>query len=64
MGASDVRAFLERHGLLARRDLGQNFLCDAGLAARLVVLAGVGISLMTGGRQLSQEEALGHRRKL
>jgi len=41
MRASDVRAFLGRHGLLARRDLGQNFLCDEGLAARLVGLAGV-----------------------
>jgi 16S rRNA (adenine1518-N6/adenine1519-N6)-dimethyltransferase len=41
MRASDIRAFLERHRLLARRDLGQNFLCDEGLAARLVSLAGV-----------------------
>jgi 16S rRNA (adenine1518-N6/adenine1519-N6)-dimethyltransferase len=41
MGASDVRAFLERHALLARRDLGQNFLCDESLAERLVTLAGV-----------------------
>jgi 16S rRNA (adenine1518-N6/adenine1519-N6)-dimethyltransferase len=41
VGPSDIRAFLERHGLLARRDLGQNFLCDEGLAVRLVSLAGV-----------------------
>ena len=41
MRAGDIRAFLERHGLLARRDLGQNFLCDEGLAVRLVSLAGV-----------------------
>jgi 16S rRNA (adenine1518-N6/adenine1519-N6)-dimethyltransferase len=41
VGASDIRAFLARHGLLARRDLGQNFLCDEGLAVRLVSLAGV-----------------------
>lgn len=41
MRAGDVRAFLERHSLLARRDLGQNFLCDEGLAARLVDLSGV-----------------------
>jgi 16S rRNA (adenine1518-N6/adenine1519-N6)-dimethyltransferase len=41
MAASDIRAFLGRHGLLARRDLGQNFLCDEGLARRLVGLAGV-----------------------
>jgi len=42
VSAADVRAFLERHGLLARRDLGQNFLCDEKLAARLVELSGVG----------------------
>ena len=41
MSARDVRAFLARHELLARRDLGQNFLCDEGLAARLVERAGV-----------------------
>ena len=41
MGPSEIRAFLERHGLLARRDLGQNFLCNEGLAAHLVSLAGV-----------------------
>jgi len=38
---AEVRAFLERHGLLARRDLGQNFLVDEALADRLAELAGV-----------------------
>jgi 16S rRNA (adenine1518-N6/adenine1519-N6)-dimethyltransferase len=41
VSAAEVRAFLSRHELLARRDLGQNFLCDERLAARLVELAGV-----------------------
>ena len=41
VSASEVRALLDRHGLAARRDLGQNFLVDAGLAERLVDLAGV-----------------------
>ncbi len=41
MSAADVKAFLARHGLLARRDLGQNFLVDDSLAARLVELSGV-----------------------
>lgn len=41
MSAGDVRAFLERHALAARRGLGQNFLCDEGIAAELVDLAGV-----------------------
>ncbi len=41
MSAADVKAFLARHGLLARRDLGQNFLVDESLAARLVDLSGV-----------------------
>jgi len=36
-----VRAFLDRHGLLARKDLGQNFLVDDHVAERLAVLAGV-----------------------
>jgi 16S rRNA (adenine1518-N6/adenine1519-N6)-dimethyltransferase len=40
-GGAAVRARLERHGLLARRDLGQNFLVDDGVAARLVTFAGV-----------------------
>lgn len=41
MSQGEVRAFLERHGLLARRDLGQNFLVDDALAERLAELAGV-----------------------
>jgi 16S rRNA (adenine1518-N6/adenine1519-N6)-dimethyltransferase len=41
LSSGEVRAVLERHRLLARRDLGQNFLCDEGLADRLVALAGV-----------------------
>lgn len=41
MNAADIKAFLARHGLLARRDLGQNFLVDESLAERLVVLSGV-----------------------
>jgi 16S rRNA (adenine1518-N6/adenine1519-N6)-dimethyltransferase len=40
-GGAAVRARLERHGLLARRDLGQNFLVDDAVAARLVTFAGV-----------------------
>jgi 16S rRNA (adenine1518-N6/adenine1519-N6)-dimethyltransferase len=35
-------AVLARHRLLARRDLGQNFLVDDAMATRLVELAGVG----------------------
>ena len=41
MSLSDIRGFLERHGLQANRELGQNFLCDEALAAKLVVKAGV-----------------------
>jgi len=41
VNASAVRAVLARHRLLARRDLGQNFLVDDAMAARLVQLAGV-----------------------
>lgn len=41
MSAAEVRDFLARHDLLARRDLGQNFLWDESLADRLVTLAGV-----------------------
>ena len=41
MNAADIKAFLARHGLIAHRDLGQNFLVDDALAARLVELAGV-----------------------
>lgn len=39
VSAGSVRAFLERHGLAARRDLGQNFLVDEALAERLVGLS-------------------------
>ena len=41
MGSSEVRDLLERHGLAARRDLGQNFLVDPELARKLVRHAGV-----------------------
>ncbi len=41
MSAAGIRSFLKRHSLLARRDLGQNFLFDEGLAHRLADLAGV-----------------------
>lgn len=41
MSAGAVRAFLARHGLAANRELGQNFLLDDALAARLVTLSGV-----------------------
>lgn len=44
MSAGEVRDFLERHGLLARRDLGQNFLCESSLAERLVDEAQVSAS--------------------
>jgi len=37
-GASP-KALLESHGLRAKRHFGQNFLCDAGLAARIAALA-------------------------
>jgi len=36
-----VRAILDRHGLKANRELGQNFLCDESLADALVADAGV-----------------------
>lgn len=42
MSAGAVRALLSAHGLRAHRDLGQNFIVDDGLAARLVKLSGVG----------------------
>ena len=38
---ANVRDFLERHGLRALRQLGQNYLVDASIAQRLVDLAGV-----------------------
>ena len=42
MKAGDVRAFLEAHGLAARRDLGQNFLHDERVAEKLARIAAVG----------------------
>ena len=42
MSAGSVRALLSAHGLRAHRDLGQNFLVDDQVAARLAELAGVG----------------------
>jgi 16S rRNA (adenine1518-N6/adenine1519-N6)-dimethyltransferase len=41
MNAGHVRDLLTRRGLAARRDLGQNFLVDPGIARRLVEAAGV-----------------------
>lgn len=41
MSAEEARAFLERHGLAAHKDRGQNFLHDEAVARRLVALAGV-----------------------
>jgi 16S rRNA (adenine1518-N6/adenine1519-N6)-dimethyltransferase len=38
---SELRALLARHGLAARRSLGQNFLVDPARAERLVTRAGV-----------------------
>jgi 16S rRNA (adenine1518-N6/adenine1519-N6)-dimethyltransferase len=41
VSAGAVRTLLERHGLRARRDLGQNFLVDPDLARALVRRSGV-----------------------
>ncbi len=41
MSAASVRSLLERHGLQALKELGQNFLVDEGLAERLAERAGV-----------------------
>jgi len=41
VSAQAARAFLERHGLAANKELGQNFLCDAAQADKLVRLAQV-----------------------
>ncbi len=41
MRAAEVRAFLERHGLAPRAELGQCFLIDPALAERMVARAGV-----------------------
>jgi 16S rRNA (adenine1518-N6/adenine1519-N6)-dimethyltransferase len=40
--AGEVRAFLENHGLAARRERGQNFLHDERVAAKLARIAEVG----------------------
>ncbi len=42
MSAAAARSFLERHGLAASKELGQNFLHDELLAEKLVRLAEVG----------------------
>jgi 16S rRNA (adenine1518-N6/adenine1519-N6)-dimethyltransferase len=39
LNLTEVRAFLESHGLAARRDLGQNFLHDSLVAEKLVRIA-------------------------
>ncbi len=41
MSAGSVRAQLERHGLAAHRDRGQNFLVESSIADRLVELSGI-----------------------
>ena len=41
LGASEVRELLERHGLAARRSLGQNFVADPNTVRKIVRLAGV-----------------------
>ncbi len=41
MSPSEVRAWLDRHGLAPHRSRGQNFLVDERLAVKLVGLAGV-----------------------
>lgn len=42
LGAGEVRDLLERHGLEARRSLGQNFVADPNTVRKIVRLAGVG----------------------
>ena len=42
LGARDVRDLLSKHGLDARRSLGQNFVADPNTVRRIVRLAGVG----------------------
>jgi 16S rRNA (adenine1518-N6/adenine1519-N6)-dimethyltransferase len=41
---SEIRALLERHGLRARKHLGQHFLADPNIVERIVRAAGVGPS--------------------
>ncbi len=42
LGQGEVRDLLERHGLEARRSLGQNFVADPNTVAHIARLAGVG----------------------
>ena len=42
MNPSEIRSVLERHGLRASRDRGQNFLCDPRIADQLAEAAEVG----------------------
>lgn len=42
LGQGEIRDLLERHGLEARRSLGQNFVADPGTVERIARLAGVG----------------------
>jgi 16S rRNA (adenine1518-N6/adenine1519-N6)-dimethyltransferase len=42
LGQGEIRDLLERHGLEARRSLGQNFVADPNTVAHIARLAGVG----------------------
>ncbi len=42
LGAAEVRELLARHGLEARRSLGQNFVADPNTVRRIARIAGVG----------------------
>lgn len=42
LGAAEIRDLLGRHGLGARKSLGQNFVTDPGTVRRIVALSGVG----------------------
>lgn len=42
LGAAEIHALLERHGLDARKSLGQNFVADPNTVERIATLAGVG----------------------
>jgi 16S rRNA (adenine1518-N6/adenine1519-N6)-dimethyltransferase len=41
-GAGEIKALLDRHGVRPKKRLGQNFLADPNLVAKIVRLAGVG----------------------
>lgn len=41
LGAAELYALLQRHDLVARRSLGQNFVVDPGTLRRMVAIAGV-----------------------